>query len=342
MIAEAEGEEEDPSDDEIEDLLSTEPPQPQGSVGAQLDEVEQAELLSPALDLEACNLKELSTEDQDIALQLFMDDIYNGPLWRTFIEQLNVIVDTFRNREQQMSWRLIGSIFKSSKGAVYQHYIRGRRAGAGVCGRPSVLSPSEKEWLQSLIVERFRGHMPISYAETLNEIELQCFKSILPSTLRKMVSRFGWCKTVEGIPKASDRVFCSEDDIDRYYTMLEETLTGAPSAVIYNVDEVGCDDWADKVTRHVIVPAEYDKPSIDIPISRTDSRASMVACIAADGRPLKPVIILPRKTAGIVSNWNPDAQALVCRIDRQIATEVRHWNGVKTRIPIPGDETERS
>jgi hypothetical protein len=52
-------------------------------------------------------------------------------------------------------------------------------------------------------------------------------------------------------------------------------------------------------------------------------------------------IIKAFRRAGIVSNWNPDVQALVCGIDRLVATEVRHWNGLKTRIAIPGDETER-
>jgi hypothetical protein len=69
MIAEAKSEEEDPSDGETDDLPpSTSPPGPQEPMAAQLDGVWSSEHLSPVLELEACNLKQLSTEDHEIVL----------------------------------------------------------------------------------------------------------------------------------------------------------------------------------------------------------------------------------------------------------------------------------
>jgi hypothetical protein len=436
------------------------------------------------LDIDQLNTKFLSEDDRDLIFMLFMDDLHTGPLWRNFPEQVIVLIDALRNRDEPVSWRIVGTVYNMSKGAICEHYRRARKLNGGKGGRP-VLTASEKQWLQSLIAERFAAREPITYAQALNEIELQFGKCLYSSTLRKMVSRFPWCKTVHGVPKDGNRVYASEDAIDQYFNVLEQSLTGLPSAVIYNVDEVGCDQWVDKLRRSVIVPADYDKSSIDVPVMRNDSRATMIACIAADGRPLKPLIVLPRKTAetelyecgltpdavallyqengfansrlfewwvfnlfipdtllqrqklgyagliflildgfaghdsepvqeaflyygihplvipphssdqvqaldlgmfaimkaesariyahidfnaqtkklvkmvsgwqkatttvniikafrraGIIAVWNPEVNALVCRIDRAAASEVRHWNGEKHRIPIPIEREE--
>jgi hypothetical protein len=88
------------------------------------------------------------------------------------------------------------------------------------------------------------------------------------------------------------------------------------SSVIYNVDEVGFDSWVDATQTTVIVPAEYEGSQIPIPISRNDARATMVACISADGRSLTPLIVIPRKSIEVElfeCGFTPDC----CRIHSQ-------------------------
>jgi hypothetical protein len=71
----------------------------------------------------------------------------------------------------------------------------------------------------------------------------------------------------------------SEEAINEYYTLLEDLLPDAPCDVIYHVDE-----WVDARKCAVVVPADYPAQNIPIPVSRVDSRASIIACISASGR----------------------------------------------------------
>jgi hypothetical protein len=92
---------------------------------------------------------------------------------------------------------------------------------------------------------------------------------------------------------------CDEADVAAYFKDLKRLITGAPVSDVCNADEAGFHELGD-VTRHrVIVHAEFTDDKIDIPISRADSRASVIACIAADGHLLTPMVIVPRKTVEI-------------------------------------------
>jgi hypothetical protein len=65
---------------------------------------------------------------------------------------------------------------------------------------------------------------------------------------------------------------------------------------------------------HGIVPAEFTDDKINIPISRADSRASVIVCIAADRHSLTPMVIIPRKTVEIElyeCGFVPDAYSFV-------------------------------
>jgi hypothetical protein len=64
----------------------------------------------------------------------------------------------------------------------------------------------------------------------------------------------------------------------------------------------------------VIVLAEFTDNKIDIPISRADNQASVIACIAVDGYSLTLMVIIPRKTVKIElyeCGFMPDAYSFV-------------------------------
>jgi hypothetical protein len=136
----------------------------------------------------------------------------------------------------------------------------------------------------------------MSYAELLNELDLEFGIVLLPDTLRHIIARLPFCKTVAGIPQDASRVECDESEIDAFYAQLEQIITSVPACVIYNVDEVGFDSWVDATRTSVIVPADYQGDQIAMPVTRSDARATMVACIAANDRSLKPLIVIPRKS----------------------------------------------
>jgi hypothetical protein len=48
--------------------------------------------------------------------------------------------------------------------------------------------------------------------------------------------------------------------------------------------------------------------------------------------PLK--VIKAFRRAGVTSQWDRAAEALICHIDRACAKEIRHWNEAKSRISV--------
>jgi hypothetical protein len=84
--------------------------------------------------------------------------------------------------------------------------------------------------------------------------------------------------------------------MDQYSEYLEKALAGVPSAAIYNLDETRFDTWVDASRLMVVVPVDFENTAIPIPVTRNDKRTSCVACIVANGRALKPIIVIPRKT----------------------------------------------
>jgi hypothetical protein len=73
-------------------------------------------------------------------------------------------------------------------------------------------------------------------------------------------------------------------------------MAKVPREFIFNVDETGCDEFVDSKNVPVLVPTAHKGDHVDIPINRQSKRATLTACIAADGSALKPFVILPRET----------------------------------------------
>jgi hypothetical protein len=170
------------------------------------------------------------------------------------------------------------------------------------------------QWMQARIYEHFWIYESMIYDELLDEIEVETGKFILPHTLRKIIARFPWCRTVQGIPKEATHVRCDEVDVAAYFEDLKRLLTGAPASVIYNADEAGFHEWVDATRHRVIVSAEFTDDKIGIPISTADSRVSVITFIAADGHSLTLMVIVPRKTVEITlyeCGFVPDAYSFI-------------------------------
>jgi hypothetical protein len=68
---------------------------------------------------------------------------------------------------------------------------------------------------------------------------------------------------------------------------------------VINVDERGCADFVDARNESVIVSVTYGGDDIAMPVDPLIKCESLIGGIAADGTPLKAVIIVPRKTVEI-------------------------------------------
>jgi hypothetical protein len=68
---------------------------------------------------------------------------------------------------------------------------------------------------------------------------------------------------------------------------------------MYNADEEGFNEGFDAMKNYVIVPCDFPEKRIDVPVSKAATCTSMIACIAADGHALQPMVIVMRKVIEI-------------------------------------------
>jgi hypothetical protein len=99
-------------------------------------------------------------------------------------------------------------------------------------------------------------------------------------------------KTVIGEPMERERVDVNPEDIEIWFNELEQAIADVPREFIFNVDETGCSEYADRREMKVIVPAEHIGETVKVPFDRHSKRATLTACIAADGFRMKPFVSL--------------------------------------------------
>jgi hypothetical protein len=220
---------------------------------------------------------------------------------RTSREQSIFCCQLFResgNFEPPISFTVIGSLLSLNSKTVWGHWKHFEKYGMcdGPSGRPSVLTPAQMEILIQEITQGYHSQLPLSLSEITHFIKTYFEIDIIPDTLRHILRREEKIKAVEGVPMEETRVFADHDEIVRYLTELAELIIDVPAYFVFNMDEMGHQDWADRQVSVVYVPSEEPNDQIPIPIDRGGKRLTLVATIAADGSALKPMIIVERHT----------------------------------------------
>jgi hypothetical protein len=93
-------------------------------------------------------------------------------------------------------------------------------------------------------------------------------------------------KSVIGLPMDRSRVHSDQTALAGFSDELEPVINETPAAFTYNLDKSGCSEWADKpAAMTVLVPADFERDRIFVPIDPHSKRSTMVGCITGhDGR----------------------------------------------------------
>lgn len=168
-------------------------------------------------------------------------------------------------------------------------------------GRPSIIPNDVRDKLIASVQEAFERRIPLTFEDIRDYLLTECNISININTLRKFVSRNDQLRVVQGVPLEDTRLFSSEEDIQAYFDRIREVITVGqiPSGFIFNLDEVGFDSYVDARKIKRIVPSHYVQNEIPTPVSRQEKRATLLVAISADGRTVKPLVVLQRETIEI-------------------------------------------
>jgi hypothetical protein len=81
-----------------------------------------------------------------------------------------------------------------------------------------------------------------------------------------------------------------------HFATLSSCISGISCHFVCNMDEPGHQEWADRGRVKCYLPAEDESDFVYFPVSRTEKRITLIACIAADGTYVEPSVIISRKT----------------------------------------------
>ena len=161
-------------------------------------------------------------------------------------------------------------------------------------GRPPILNPDQVHNVMAFIQDRVRCSDPATVNDCLNFILDNFNIAMLPDTFRKWINRSTCFATVEGHPMEQKRLEVTSADIERYFDTLHQALVGVPAALVFNLDESGFQRYAD--ARNQVIIVEKGSQSQHFAVNRSERRATFLAVVSADGRTVKPLVILPRST----------------------------------------------
>ena len=100
------------------------------------------------------------------------------------------------------------------------------------------------------------------------------------------------------VPTDATRVDVEENDIVVFYTRtLPEALNGVQSSLVFNMDEMGAEMFADRKRVFVFMPVEnLTNGQLAVGVPRSTRRCTLVACICLDCSILRPTVITKTMT----------------------------------------------
>ena len=217
----------------------------------------------------------------------------------SFRSQIGTICKYVRTETINVSFERIGKVFDETGHCVMIQYNKFNR-GPTLDGRPAKLNDGQialvKNYIDGFITEN--GHLKFpTYNDVADFISEKLNKYLIPDTLRHIIRNnfSNDFKTVTGKAMEFNRLNVELSDIEKNLYDLNEKIRGVPTRFLFNLDEIGCEEFADSQDIKVIVPKKYRGNCAPYGINRR-KRNSVLVCISADGFDCIPQITIRRST----------------------------------------------
>jgi CRP-like cAMP-binding protein len=237
----------------------------------------------------------LSAITSEERFQEIRDALVQARTWR---EQIGICLSEFRASWPLVPFAKIGDVFGVTRGTISNQMERFMEQGGekGKIGRPPLLSRVQREEVFEEIQKGYQKGKPLTMGQILDHIAREHEVLIDRTTLLHIMSEDGRIKPCIANPMEDKRLAVTVEQIAEYFEVLERSVQGKPAHFVFNMDEMGHQDWADRKKKTVYVPVDHDADEVDVPVARCGKRITLVGCIALDGSYLKPMVIIPRKT----------------------------------------------
>ena len=247
--------------------------------------------------IEICNeFSGTEEECKDLEKAIQSPDYWQA---ETFRDQIGHICKFLRNGSINVSFERIGHLFNENKHTIWDQYQK-YQLGDRPDGRPASLTEKEQIDVSMYIQSLHSATNPIfpTYNDISFYITNKFNKVIIDDTLRHIIkSKFGHIfKIITAKPQEDGRFFVNPNQLEENFNQLASEVNGIPPDFIFNLDEVGCHDFADAHDKYVIAPISFNESSTTYPVTRQNKRCSAIVCISLNGLACPPQITIPRSS----------------------------------------------
>jgi predicted translin family RNA/ssDNA-binding protein len=136
----------------------------------------------------------------------------------------------------------------------------------------------------------------VSFADIANHLNEESGTQMPIDSIRHQIAKLPGFQVVKGRAMDARRLACDQSEIDRHYEALEAVLEDFPAALVVNIDETEHQEWVDAHAEKAVFPESDGEATLGIPGERETKRATLIAAITADGRHLRPLIVINGET----------------------------------------------
>ena len=117
---------------------------------------------------------------------------------------------------------------------------------------------------------------------------------------------------VSGIPTEDARADVDKVRLRLFYNdKLPDSVEGVHPSLVFNMDEMGAERYADRKRINVFLPEDEapEDGGVPVGIPRSSRRCTLIACIALDGTRLTPAIVTKTETVNSLlfeSGYDPE------------------------------------
>jgi hypothetical protein len=98
----------------------------------------------------------------------------------------------------------------------------------------------------------------------------------IKQTIHNFLKRDLRVKSCRGIPMEDKRVEVTQEQILQFFTEAIERIEGVPSHFVFNMDEMGHAEWADRTEKVCMGPSTHEGDRVSLPVSRAGKRITLM------------------------------------------------------------------
>ena len=246
-------------------------------------------------NMKTLRYKEYVNETRELFNRIIQNNDVKNAL--TLRQQMYLISQIVLPEGKTPTLRSIGNLFYLSHGTIDTHIKAHQNEiehGKKLIGRPSVFDELDFAITKTFLDFCSTKKQAItigSIKKLLLEYRQKKFKE---KTLLKWLEEKHNLKQIKAIPEDIGRISIKPEEIVQNYYQLSK-YAGYHSSLVFNLDEIGFEDWADKKSCRILVPQYAPNVPIKVGITRRSKRSTCIFCISLIGEMHCPSFIVNHK-----------------------------------------------